>query len=278
MNLERVMTMRAKAKVWMLACVLPVVAGGPANAAADAASTKQVMLVATYHMGNPGADLHNVKADDVLTPKRQAELDAVAEALTRFAPTRLAVEWPSKETSERYAAFLAGTAPESRNEVVQLGFRLAKRLRLRSVEGLDVPGDFPFEAVQAWAKANGREADIEAMMKIGAAEVEKATALQATSTVGGILRHMNDPAEIARNHSFYPAFLGFGSGDEQPGAALLAAWYGRNLGICAKLVQALAPGDRAVVFFGQGHVYLLRQCLAERPDVRLVDSVAYLPE
>jgi hypothetical protein len=251
---------------------------GAAAIAPAAEPVTKVMLVATYHMGNPGADLNNVRADDVLTPKRQAELEAVTEALNAFAPTRVAVEWPEKLTDERYAAFLAGTAPESRNEVVQLGFRLAKRLRLRTVSGLDVPGDFPFEAVQTWAKAHGRQGEIDSLLKVGAAETEKTTALQATSTVGGILRHMNDPAEIARNHAFYPTFLSFGSGDEQPGAALLAAWYGRNLGICAKLVQALAPGDRAVVFFGQGHVYLIRQCLAEQPNIQLVDPVSYLPQ
>ena len=32
------------------------------------------LLLGTYHMGNPGLDVHNVQADDVLSPKRQEEI------------------------------------------------------------------------------------------------------------------------------------------------------------------------------------------------------------
>jgi quercetin dioxygenase-like cupin family protein len=246
--------------------------------AADAPSATEVMLVGTFHMANPGQDLHNVKADDMLLPKRQAEIEAVAEALARFKPTRVAVEWPADITNERYATFLAGTLPESRNEVVQLGFRLARMQKLRQVDGLDVEGDFPFDDVAAWAKAHGRQAEIDRAMAQGEAEVNKLTALQATKTVGGVLRYLNEPREIALNHSFYPPMLTMGSGSEQPGVRLVSAWYQRNLAICARLLQAVKPGDRVVVFYGQGHVYLLRQCLSEQPTVKLVDSLAYLPD
>ena len=101
----------------------------PMLAAGGGADT-EIMLVGTYHMSNPGQDLNNVKVDDVLTPKRQAEIVAVAESLARFKPTRVAVEWPEDISSERYAKYLAGTLPESRNEVVQLGFRLARAAQL----------------------------------------------------------------------------------------------------------------------------------------------------
>jgi hypothetical protein len=55
--------------------------------AADTART-QVMPVGTYHFSNPGKDIHNVKAIDVLTAERQRELGKVIAALAKFAPTR----------------------------------------------------------------------------------------------------------------------------------------------------------------------------------------------
>lgn len=70
----------------------------------------------------------------------------------------------------------------------------------------------------------------------------------------------------------------FGQGDEQPGVALNAAWGERNLAICARLLQSLPPGARAVVFYGAGHAYLLRRCIAEAPGVRLVEANDYLPD
>ena len=90
-----------------------------------AAPVTSVMIVGGYHMSNPGHDLHDVHADDVLAPRRQKEIVAITNALARFHPTKVAVEWDAPVVAERYPKYLAGTLPPSRNEVVQLGFRLA---------------------------------------------------------------------------------------------------------------------------------------------------------
>ena len=42
--------------------------------AQPAAPRAEVLVLGTYHMANPGHDVFNTKADDVLTPKRQAEM------------------------------------------------------------------------------------------------------------------------------------------------------------------------------------------------------------
>lgn len=41
-------------------------------------------------------------------------------------------------------------------------------------------------------------------------------------------------------------------------------------------MSTLAPGDRAVIFIGQGHAYLLKELLTLSPDVRYVDVLDYL--
>jgi hypothetical protein len=243
--------------------------------AADAAKT-QVMLVGTYHFANPGRDIHNVEAVDVLAAERQREIGKVVTALEKFKPGRVGVEWPEQAAQESYAKFLAGTLPENRNEVVQLGFRLARESGLKSVHGLDVAGDFPFEALATWANNNGRKGEIDALMAFGAKEVEHISGLQQRTSIGGVLRYLNGQASIALNHSLYPPMLTMGSGDDQPGVKLLSAWYTRNLAICARLLQQMNPGDRVVVFYGQGHIYLLQQCLREQPGVQLVDPQSYL--
>lgn len=243
--------------------------------AAEPAKT-QVMLVGTYHFSNPGKDLNNVKAVDVLAADRQREIAAVVTSLARFAPTRVAVEWPAQVVDERYPKYRDGTLPESRNEVVQLGFRLARERNLPAVLGLDVAGDFPFEAVAEWAKKQGRSGEIDAVMAVGAKETAHISALQDKTSIGGVLRDLNTPESIARNHSFYPLMLTMGGGEEQPGVKLLSAWYERNLAICARMLQQVKPGDRVVAFYGQGHIYLLQQCLREQPNVQLVDPLSYL--
>lgn len=242
------------------------------------AAPVSVMVVGTFHMSNPGRDLQNLTADDVLAAKRQSELAAVAAALERFRPTRVAVEWRAALVTERYAAFRAGTLAPSRNEVVQLGFRLAQAAGLATVEGIDVDGEFPYEAVAAYAKQNG-EAQI---LDEAGAEVQAAvdaTAKQlASGTTGAVLRSLNEPARAAADHAFYRTMLRIGGGDVQPGTDLLASWYRRNFLICARLIQATRPGDRVVVFYGAGHLLLLRQCVTETPGLTLVEANDFLPK
>lgn len=237
----------------------------------------EVMIVGDFHMSNPGRDIHNATVDDVLSPKRQREIEAVAAGLNRFHPTVVAAEWPADLASERYAKYLAGTLEPSHNEVVQLGFRLAKAAGLKEFRGIDVDGDFPYEAVDAYAKAHGQSAILD---KAGAdiqAQVDQQQALLRTSSVSAVLRWLNDPALIAQGNGFYRTALKIGGGKDQPGADLLTAWYRRNFLICANLVQLAKPGDRIVVFYGSGHSFLLRQCVAESPGFRLVEPNAYLP-
>jgi hypothetical protein len=245
--------------------------------AVPAAEPARVLLVGTYHFGNPGQDQANVESVDVTVPARQAELQAVTDALARFEPTLVGVEWPAAAASTQYAQYREGSLPPSSNEVVQLGFRLARQRGLDQVHGLDVPGEFPFEAVQAWAQANGRTDALGALMQQAQGITARITALQATHSIGGVLREMNTAQAIDEAAGFYTEFLRYGKGDDQPGVALNAAWSQRNLAICARLLQALQPGDRAVVFYGQGHVHLLDQCLRVAPGVELVQANAFLP-
>jgi hypothetical protein len=242
-----------------------------------AAEPARVVIVGTYHFSNPGQDQANVEAVDVSVPARQAELQAVTDALAEFQPTLVAVEWPADAARAQYAQYLDGSLPPSTNEVVQLGFRLARQRGLTRVHGLDVAGDFPFEAVQAWAQANGKAAALDALMAQAQAITGRITALQATHSIGGVLHEMNTAQAIDEGAGFYAEFLRYGNGEAQPGVALNAAWSQRNLGICARLLQVLQPGDRAVVFYGQGHVHLLRQCLGVAPGVELVEANGFLP-
>jgi hypothetical protein len=236
-----------------------------------------VMIVGTFHMSNPGRDIYNAQVDDVLTPKYQAQIAAVTDSLARFEPTSIMVEWDEPATTERYSKYLAGTLSASRNEVVQLGFRLAKTARLPAVHGIDVDGDFPFEAVANYAKAHGQQAILDKSGGEIQAFVKRQEEITRRDGVGPTLRFLNDPALIARGNEFYRQTLRIGSGATQPGADLLTAWYRRNFLICANIVQLSKPGDRIVVFYGSGHSFLLRQCIQEMPGFKLVEPNDYLP-
>lgn len=249
--------------------------------ASRASGPIEVMVLGTYHFANPGLDLHNAEIDDVLSPRRQAEVAATVDALAAYRPTLVAVEADADTLPGRalpgYRDYAAGTAKPSRNEIQQIGFRLAKRAGLDRVVGIDAKGDFPFEALQAWAAAHGRAAELEEMVDRIGRQTRAFEALARTTTVGGLLRHLNDPARLREDHGWYMAALAFGAGGDQPGARLVGSWAARNLAICARLRQAARPGDRVVVVYGSGHGPLLRQCVIDTPGWTLADPLAWLP-
>jgi uncharacterized protein DUF5694 len=269
--------MSSKQRVSIVVAAMLALATLPATAAAPV----EVMIVGTFHMDNPGHDLHNMKVDDVLTEKRQKELADVAERLMRFKPNVVMVESqrrdPGAATLPRYRQFLAGTLEPSRNEVVQVGFRLAKAAGLKEAFGIDVDGDFPYENVQKFADAHGQAAILKQEGDKIDGWLKEASDLIATSTIGATLRYFNEPARLTLDNAFYQDMLQIGKLDEQPGAALVAAWNKRNFEICARMTQLLHPGDRAVVLYGSGHAFLLRQCVAQTPGFKLVEPNEYLP-
>lgn len=255
-----------------------VLCGGPITAlAVEASATRvEVMVVGVFHMSNPGHDIHNLKVDDVLEPKRQGEIVAVTDALARFKPTKVGVEWPADLVADRYKQYLAGTLAPSRNEVVQLGFRLAKTTGAE-VYSLDADGDFPYQRLKNFAETRGFSKLLDEMNAAIQRDVDEQARLLAEKGVSADLRFLNDPMRLTNDNAFYRNMLRIGLGDDQPGADLTASWYHRNFLICANLLQLAKPGDRIVIFFGSGHAFLLRQCVNETPGFRLVEPHDYLP-
>lgn len=271
----------------ILAAVLALVLPTAAFARTPDPLPIELMVLGTYHMGNPGQDLHNARIDPVTTPAKQAELEAVAAALARFRPTAIAIERVARNQADmldhRYPAFTPADLLTNSDERVQVGYRLAHRLGLERVYAIDEqdregqPSYFPFEDVQTWAETNGRAPALAAMHQQVATMIGEMETRQRSDTVGDVLRWMNTPESVASGQAFYTALLGFGAGDAQPGAVLNGRWYTRNALIFARLVQVARPGDRIVIVYGAGHSYWLREFVQTTPGFRLVEANDYLP-
>jgi hypothetical protein len=263
-------------------CALLVAAGFTALAAAQETSpvtrTVEVLVIGTYHFDNPGQDLVNPQVPDVLTPAKQAEIADVVEALARFRPTKIAVEaLPSsgEHLDSLYRAVLDGTRSLDRNEIEQLGFRLAQRLKHPRVYPIDQPGSFPIDPVFAYAERH----DPAALRRLRGALARVAAehdSLQRQASVRQILRFENTPERLAWNHGFYLDLARIGGADSLVGANLLAAWYERNVRIFANLLRLAKPGDRILVFIGAGHAPTLGELVQSAPGFHLVGALDFL--
>lgn len=257
-----------------------------ASATSSPAETEpvRVLILGTYHFDNPGRDLHNLKADDVRTPEKQAQLADVATRLAGFNPNKIAVEAVSDRedlTTKKFDGFTPETLTKDADERVQIAFRLAHKLGHKSVYGIDEQSDkidyFPYDKVQDYAKTHGQTATLDALNAEVAMMINKMEADQKTKSVREMLLWQNQPDRIDADHkNFYYAILRLGDSNTQPGADLNGYWYLRNAKIFAKLTQIAKPGDRILVTFGAGHSYWLRHLVRNTPGFALIEANDYL--
>jgi hypothetical protein len=230
-----------------------------------AALRPQLMVVGVAHFANPARDVVNTNVDDVTSPRRQKEMAAVIDALAKFHPTHVAVEWPTSKQEKldaRYAAYRAGTYKLGRDEVDQLGLRLAAKLNLPRVDAVDwldePPGkdeDYDWQAFPNTPDAKARIAALRDPAK-GVRE----TAQMRSLPLGAWLHAMNTPEKLAAMNRVYFDYAMLGDEVRAPGANWVGSWHMRNLRIFARLVRvADKPSDRVLVIYGAGHAFLLNE-------------------
>lgn len=228
--------------------------------------------------------MNNAKADSVLTPARQRELQALTETLAEFRPTQVMVEQLSEAADladPGFAAYRPEMLKDKPDETVQIGYRLARMLNVpvRAIDeqpAQDEPDYFPYDRLMAAAKANNQMALMDAPQQAVQASLKAFEVRQRRETIPQLLDSFNDPASAVAGQAFYYTVLPVGDTKRQAGADLNAMWYLRNAKIFAKLMHAAKPGDRVFVLFGGGHGYWLRHFASETPGYRLVDVRPYL--
>ena len=244
----------------------------------NGAQKPTVLVLATYHMDNPGRDVMNVQSDDVLTEKRQKEIRGFINLLKRFKPTRIAVEVPfgSVKLNEQYSQYLRGEYQLTGDEIDQIGYRLAKESNHRKIYGVDADGAFDIGRVFAFAGANNQQDTVDRGMVIGKRQVAEVNKLIQTETITEIYKAINDQRRINEGHQAYMMMSRVGKDKEYPGVDLLADWYKRNLKIFSNITRITeSKNDRILVIIGGGHVKLLQQFIEDSGDYNLEKAGKY---
>jgi len=255
-----------------LSAAFVAVAQQPAAEKPPARARAEVLVLGVYHMSNPGRDIFNMKADDVLSPKRQAEIAEVVAALAKFHPTKIAVEADAgdERISQRYSEYLAGKHELSRNEVEQLGFRLAKELGHKAVYPVDADGDFPFPRLVNYAKGSGRSKELDAIMAEIGDMVKAQDTFLASHTILETLLYMNADEKVSQDVGSYYRQAQLGEPGDWAGADLVSDWFRRNMRIYSNVMPlADSPNERILVIFGAGHLGWLQHDFSSNPNLRL---------
>lgn len=248
----------------------------------------QLLMLGTFHFMDAGMDDYKPEVDvDVLSERRQREVEEVVERLARFRPTKIMLEAQGpvvEKLHERYEQYLAGEYELGANEIYQLGFRLGKRLGLERLDYVDAWGRHyeEFKDPDAWQ---------EALAQCGPVPEnhpweERFTALyrhddhaKADRTLRETLLAMNEEDRIIAGHGHY--VIGrhtIQCGEHFPGAdGLTGWWYNRNIRIFSVMrTLTRVPEDRVLLIIGAGHLPILRHMAQASPEYRLHEVEDFL--
>lgn len=242
-----------------------------------------VMLVGTFHFSYPNLDQHKTEKKnmrDILSAKSQAELQQVLEVLRAYHPTRIYLESDDQHWLDScYNACTDSTFRTQRNERVQIGFRLAKELKLAKVYGVDanaVITDLNNADSNLLTKVAGSDSipDKEHAVLLSRTYsrfYRYGDSITANATLLKAFIFMNDPRNLQLSHGDY--LSGYFNTLSNYGPDVLSIWWiNRNLRIFNNiLLTKPSPDDRILVLFGSGHIPLLKQCFESSPDFKVID-------
>ena len=249
-----------------------------------------LMILGSDHLDNPGHNMFNIEYDDVLAPKRQAEIKALVERLKAFRPTKIAItvdEMYNDETQQNYQDYLKGTYQLSKNEYDQIGFRLAKILKHPRLYCVDYfPAHNPFLPIEdgfdlelldyvTFAHTHNQE---HLLSNTSDEKFAPWTKTEKYYSMIDIHRYMNDPENIHWHQEVYLKIAKIGEGNQYPGANWVThSWHARNLKIFVNLTRITESAeDRILLVIPAGHIYLVQQFLEGSGDYIIEPAFKYL--
>lgn len=244
----------------------------------DSVAPAEVMILGVFHFHNPNADYAKFKGIDILSAERQEQIGDLVRRLGTFRPTVVAVEEPPAEGEALQAEFdrwRRGERQLDRNEVHQVGFRLAALMHLPGLVPIDHPMPFRADSLMGYA-ARYQPAMVPQFTSYIEAIEQVFDSLQANATLRANLLFLNEPANVTDANAPYAWFATLGTSGERIGAAIVSKWYERNLAMFANLAAAARPGERVLLIVGAGHVPIIRDLVIAHPGMRFVSPVPLL--
>ena len=242
----------------------------------------KVLILGTFHFVS-NEDGIKFKREDMLSEKRQKEIDDLNNSLARFSPDKIFIEWTpvyQRYVDSTYAAYQKGNFKIDGNEVFQVGYKLAKKLGHATVYCMDAPGLYRMDTVISTAKKYGQYEPIEKEYIKWRDAILIQDSLQKLLTIKQRLREVNKKENIMNSHMGNAAVTVapyVGKPGDYAGALFMGEWYKRNIRMYSNIVRIAQPPDDAIlIIVGSGHARIIRHFFEDNPAFEVIDPAKYL--
>ncbi len=249
----------------------------------------EVLTLGSFHFAFHNLDLIKTGKEDqidVLDPKYQREIEDIVTRIAKFKPTIIVIErGPEKQEKydSLYDQYLQGKYNLKRGEEEQIGFRVAKMMKLKTLYCVNAWGrDYEvLDSVLEGKDSIGNKKFMDYFIKY--ADTMKQYFPKPVFKTKGIraeLIQKNDPKNINRDMGTYliGTFKYETNNNEFFGPDFVTGWwFNRNLRIFRNIQKINAkPTDRILVIFGAGHMTLLNSFFDASPEYKLLKVNDYL--
>lgn len=249
----------------------------------------EVLTLGVFHFNFPNLDVEKTEESDkidVLQDKYQAEIELIVKKLAEFKPTIIVVEQRVKyqtRIDSLYNLYIQNKYISGRPEHEQIGFRLAKKMKLDKLHCVDEWGDFDADIEKLLSRKDTLEYSKFDAFFYNNPDRDKVFHLNHVFKTKGILeelKQLNNPDNISKSLGFYLTgmFKYESQEDDFLGVKFeTGRWFSRNLKIFRNIQRIeTKPSDKILVIYGAGHMNLLNIFFESSPEYKLVKANDYL--
>jgi hypothetical protein len=246
----------------------------------------EVLLLGVFHFEYYNMDSHktdSIHKIDILSPNRQKEILKIVQTIAKFKPTIICLESGNDSLLNfQYSNYLKKIYTLSKEEIDQLGFRIAEKSGLNIVYAVD---DI------SWFRENLKKDTAlvhfwDEQYYLDTLEMNRWTekysnwnnyvdSVSTKLSLKDYLKLLNHPKVLDYNLGQYLVEMKT-SNHNGPDFVTLD-WYNRNLRIYNNILKTNpAETDRILVIYGSGHIPLLKHFFDSSPQFNVIPINKYL--
>ena len=244
--------------------------------------TLEVLLIGSSHWDNyqsEGLDVAQTNEIDILSSKYQSDLLEIVEKIKEFKPDKIFVERTLRYQPRLDSIFYLYTTTDwgkgRRNEIYQLGFKVAKELEHKRVYGIDFRNtQFPYDSLmKSMEMAKQTELISDFNDEIKQYEINYNKLVSDDKSLKNIFYFLNDDEQRKLDLSWYLNGANkSGNLNSTVGSFLASEWIKRNIytyGLIQKYTES--KDERIMILMGASHIAVLENLISYHPEWKTIE-------
>ena len=237
-------------------------------------SLPKITILGTFHFEKTN-DLAAIKIDSLNSRARQKQLEELALILAQYKPTKIMVEWEPKTKpglDEELRNYLADDFNLPKNEIYQIGFRVAKLAGIKELFPIDYQMGLGDEEVMSYLNKTDKLSVFQNRISKVIEFAQEETDYLNNHTFSEYYQRANSTLHDSFNRNLYlEQIAGISKESGNPLWNYAANWYKRNIFIMGQIDALIEDGDRILVIIGGGHRAILKDLYQNRSEVEYVE-------